>query len=81
MLEILEVWGRKGNLSEGNPRTPYDVPCIMGVAKIPRVFKVVKDIKRVDDGTVRLVGNGRLKVEIPVQLGFLETATLEGLVE
>jgi len=26
-------------------------------------------------------GNGRLKVEIPVQLGFLETATLEGLVE
>ncbi len=73
--------GLEGQSIRGQSTDTLRCAVYHGAAKIPRVFKVVKDIKRVDDGTVRLVGNGRLKVEIPVQLGFLETATLEGLVE
>lgn len=64
-----------------SPKKPYDIPCIMGVAKVPRGFRVVKDIKRIDAHTVRLIGNGRLKVEIPMRLDFLETSTIDGLIE
>ncbi|MBS12580.1 MAG: hypothetical protein CME19_13360 [Gemmatimonadetes bacterium] len=64
-----------------SPRKPYDVPCIMGVARIPKGFNEVKDIKRIDDRTIRLVGNKRHNVDVPAQLGFLETASLEGLIE
>ena len=63
-----------------SPKGPYDVPCIMGVAKVPRGFNVVKDVRRIDDNTVRLVGNGRLRVDVPLRLDFLETSTLEGLI-
>jgi hypothetical protein len=62
-------------------KKPFDVPCIMGVAKIPRGFKVVREIKPLSEGRVRLVGNNRLKVEIPLQLDFLNTARLDGLIE
>ena len=58
-----------------------DVPCIMGVARVPRGFKVVRAIKQIDASTVRIVGNGRLRVDIPLQLGFLESAMLAGLIE
>jgi hypothetical protein len=64
-----------------SPSKPFDVPCIMGVTKVPKGFNTVKDIKRMDDATVRLIGNARLRVDIPLQLGFLETATLDGLIE
>jgi len=64
-----------------SPKRPYDVSFIMGVAKVPRGFKVVKDIREMDGGTVRIVGNSRLRVDIPLQLGFLETAALDGLIE
>ena len=53
----------------------------MGVARIPKGFNEVKDIKRIDDRTIRLVGNKRHNVDVPAQLGFLETASLEGLIE
>ena len=59
----------------------FDVPCIMGVAKLPRGFRVVRDIRRLDDETIRITGNNRLKVDVKARLGFLETAVLEGLVD
>ncbi len=59
----------------------FDVPCIMGVAKLPRGFRVVKTIRRVDDETIRITGNNRLKVDVKARLDFLETSTLEGLIE
>ena len=62
-------------------RKPYDVPCIVGVAKVPKGFKVVSDIERVGDGTIRLVGNNRLKSEVPLQLEFLETSKIDDLID
>ena len=53
----------------------------MGVAKVPHGFKLVKDIQKLNDGNVRIIGNSRLRVDIPLQLGFLETSTLAGLIE
>ena len=60
---------------------PFDVPCIMGVAKVPHGFKVLKDIRKMDDGSVRLIGNSWLRVDIPLRLGFLETSILPGLID
>ncbi len=62
-------------------KKPFDIPCIMGVAKVPHGFKLVKDIQKMNDGNVRIIGNSRLRVDIPLQLGFLETSTLAGLIE
>lgn len=59
----------------------FDVPCIMGVAKLPRGFRVVKTIRRIDDETIRLTGNNRLKVDVKARLDFLETSTVAGLIE
>ena len=60
---------------------PFDVPCITGVAKVPRGFKVLKDIRKMDDGLVRLIGNSKLRVDIPLRLGFLESGILPGLID
>jgi len=63
-----------------SPKQPYDVPCIMGCAKIPRGFGRVRDIKRLDDRHVRLVGEKRKSVRVPVRIDFLNNSQLEGLV-
>ena len=62
-------------------KKPFDIPCIMGVAKVPHGFKLVKDIQKMNDGNVRIIGNSRLRVDIPLQLGLRETSTLAGLIE
>ena len=59
----------------------FDVPCIMGVAVLPRGFRVVKTMRRVDDETIRITGNNRLSVDVKVRLDFLESSTLDGLIE
>ena len=59
----------------------FDVPCIMGVAKLPRGFRIVKEIRRVDDETIRITGNSRLKVDVKARLDFLENSTLPELIE
>lgn len=64
-----------------SPQRPVDVMCIAGVARVPKGFSVVRSIRRVDERTVRLTGNNRLKVDVPVRVDFVKTGEVEGLVD
>ena len=58
-----------------------DIPMIVGVARVPRGFSIVRDIRRLDDGTIRITGNKRIAVDVVARLDFLETAELDGLID
>ena len=40
-----------------------------------------RSIGRIDEETIRLTGNSRLKLDVNAQIDFLETSRLEGLIE
>lgn len=56
-----------------------DVTLIMGVAKVPRGFNRVRNIGRASNGWVTLVGENGKRVDVSLDLDFLERGTFEGL--
>ncbi len=95
MEETTTFWGdgiaasaRKNALSERGIVTArtfktssvFDVPVMMGVARIPSGFKVVREIQVRSKDEIRLVGNGRHRVDVPAYTGFLRTGKVEGLI-
>ncbi len=60
-------------------RRPSDVTLIMGVAKIPHGFNRVRNIRRAGDGRIALLGDNKRRVEVPLDLDFLDRGTMEGL--
>lgn len=75
------VFTRRGiqTVTRLDARRPYDVTLIMGVAKVPRGFDRVRNIRRSGEGRVTLVGENRKRVEVPLDLDFLERGEMEGL--
>ena len=61
------------------PKKPTDVTLIMGVARVPRGFDRVRNIRRAGAGRVTLTGENGKRVEIPLDLDFLERGEMEGL--
>ena len=53
----------------------------MAVVKIPKGFEEVKDVRVLSEDRIRVVGSKRLSVEVPLNTEFLETSTLDDLIE
>ncbi len=58
----------------------FDVPVIMGVARIPRGFQEVLDIQVLSEDHIRLIGHEKFKVDVAVNTDFLKSATIEDLI-
>ncbi len=53
----------------------------MGVARVPTGFDRVREIEVRDEGTLRLIGSRRRKVDVAAHTPFVKTGVLEGLIE